>query len=182
MKKLNLGCGNDIKKDYVNLDGVKLNGVDIVHDLNKFPYPFKDNEFDYVEANHVLEHLEDIPKVLRELWRICKKNAIIEIRAPHFASYSAWTDLTHKHPFGCFTFDFIAANKVHKHTAFMKEHLSHEYGNMRFNVKRKLIFGKVHQAMGVSFFANRFPLVYETFCAYIFPPKEIHFELEVVKI
>jgi len=26
MKKLNLGCGNDIKKDYINLDKFKVGG------------------------------------------------------------------------------------------------------------------------------------------------------------
>jgi len=37
MKKLNLGCGNDIKKDYVNLDIAKLQGVNVVWDVNKLP-------------------------------------------------------------------------------------------------------------------------------------------------
>ncbi len=31
MKKLNLGCGKDIRKGYINLDLKKLPGVDIVH-------------------------------------------------------------------------------------------------------------------------------------------------------
>jgi hypothetical protein len=44
-KKLHLGCGTNIKKDWINLDFVKLKGVEVVHDLNKFPYPFKDNTF-----------------------------------------------------------------------------------------------------------------------------------------
>jgi len=43
------------------------------------------------------------------------------------------------------------------------------------------MFGKVHRVIGINFFANRFPLIYETFLAYLFPPREIHFELEVVK-
>ena len=31
MKKLNLGAGTDIRKGYVNLDIVKLKGIDVVH-------------------------------------------------------------------------------------------------------------------------------------------------------
>ena len=43
MKKLNLGCGTDIKKGYINLDVAKLDGVDVVHDINRLPLPFKEN-------------------------------------------------------------------------------------------------------------------------------------------
>ena len=60
MKKLNLGCGQNILKDYVNLDAMKLDGVDVIHDLEKFPWPFKDNTFDEVYTSHTLEHLTDL--------------------------------------------------------------------------------------------------------------------------
>ena len=46
--KLNIGCGKKILNGYINLDVVKLPGVDIVHDLNKYPWPFKDNYFDEI--------------------------------------------------------------------------------------------------------------------------------------
>ena len=45
MLKLNLGCANNILEGYVNLDAVKLPGVDIVQDLNKHPWKIKDNQF-----------------------------------------------------------------------------------------------------------------------------------------
>jgi len=37
MKRLNLGCGTDIKKGWVNLDKFKYNDSILVHDLNKLP-------------------------------------------------------------------------------------------------------------------------------------------------
>ncbi len=174
MKKLNLGCGKDIKKGFINLDGVKLRGVNILHNLNKFNYPFRDGEFEYIEANHILEHLDDIPKVLRELWRISKNKGIIKIRSPHFSSLSAWTDLTHKHPFGFTSLDYMDVNKNHVY--------SHEYGEKeKFSIKKKLIFGKINSLLGIGLFANKCPAFYETHLAYIFPPKEIKFKLIVVK-
>ena len=36
-QKLNLGCGTEIKKGWVNLDSVALAGVDVVHDIEKLP-------------------------------------------------------------------------------------------------------------------------------------------------
>ena len=62
MKKLNLGCGKKILKGYINLDCVKFPGVDKVHNLNKYPWPFKDNEFDEIYCDNILEHLDGIIK------------------------------------------------------------------------------------------------------------------------
>lgn len=180
MKKLNVGCGTDIKKDYINLDNFKLSGVDIIHNLDKFPWPFKDSMFDLIEANHILEHLKDIPKCLRELWRISKNGGIIKIRAPHYSSPGAWFDLTHKHPFGWMSLDYMAANETHKHSVG-KRH-KHEYGQKeKFNIYRKLFFGKLHRILGVQWFANKYPIFYEMYLSYIFPPREISFKLEAVK-
>ena len=45
MKKLNIGCGKDLKPGYVNLDIVDYGG-NMIHDINSFPYPFEENTFD----------------------------------------------------------------------------------------------------------------------------------------
>ena len=47
-KKLNLGSGNDIKNGYVNIDFKQSQGVDVVHNLNKFPWPFVDKTFNEI--------------------------------------------------------------------------------------------------------------------------------------
>ena len=52
-KKLNLGCGKDIKGGYINLDVVDYGG-NMIHDINTFPYPFEDNTFDEIFASHIL--------------------------------------------------------------------------------------------------------------------------------
>jgi ubiquinone/menaquinone biosynthesis C-methylase UbiE len=91
--KLNLGCGTGIKKDYINLDYEKGNGVDIVHDLNRFPYPFKDNQFEEIYASFVLEHLTaDWFKIIRELYRILKLNGKLVVLVPHFSSATAYME------------------------------------------------------------------------------------------
>ena len=148
MKRLNLGCGTDIRKGFFNVDCVALTGVDKVFDLNKHPWPFKDNKFDFVNADQVLEHLDNQVKALQEIWRITKNGATVHIGVPHYASPGAWFDLTHKHPFGWMSLDYMAANKVHKHSVGNRH--SHEYGQKeKFNiVKRKFIFGRFHKITG----------------------------------
>jgi len=84
-KKLNLGCGQFPKQGYVNLD-ISLNAkADIFHDLNKFPYPFKNNSFSLIEADHILEHLKNPAKVMRELHRILEPGGKLIVRVPHFS-------------------------------------------------------------------------------------------------
>jgi predicted SAM-dependent methyltransferase len=68
--KLNLGCGEDKKPGYINLDSNPSVGPDVVYNLNIFPYPFADNAFDLIEASHILEHLDKPFAVMKELHRI----------------------------------------------------------------------------------------------------------------
>ena len=44
MIKLNLGSGNKRIDGYVNLDKFDTFNPEYVHDLETFPYPFKDKE------------------------------------------------------------------------------------------------------------------------------------------
>ena len=86
MKKINLGCSRFKKSGYINIDADKALAPDIVLDLNKLPYPFKDNSIDHVEANHILEHIStDIFIIMKELHRILKKEGVLKISVPHFS-------------------------------------------------------------------------------------------------
>lgn len=84
-KKLNIGSGEFRKEGYINLDHRDFVGADVVHDLNVRPMPFPDGAFDRIEADHVLEHLDDAFATMRELYRVAADGAIISIRVPHFS-------------------------------------------------------------------------------------------------
>jgi SAM-dependent methyltransferase len=105
MRKLNLGCGKKIKEGYTNADIARLDGVDQVFDFNFFPYPFSANEFDEILADNILEHLDDIPAVIKELHRISKPNSTIRIIVPYYNCYGAANDVTHKHYFSHLSFE-----------------------------------------------------------------------------
>lgn len=88
MKKLHLGCGTDIKKDYINIDKKKYKDIDLVLDIGNEKFPFKDNTVDHVLAKNFIEHLDtkETNYLLEELYRICKPNANIHFEAPYFTS------------------------------------------------------------------------------------------------
>jgi len=99
-KILDLGCGKYKVPGAIGIDWIDLPGVDIVHDLNVFPYPLGDGEFDEIHCYHVLEHVEDVIGVMREIYRVAKPQARIFIRVPHAScSKSLWMDPTHKRGF-----------------------------------------------------------------------------------
>ena len=174
-KKLNLGCGGNIKRGYVNLDKVKLPGVDVVHDLDKFPYPFKNNEFDEILCNHVLEHVSDIEKAMRELYRILKPNGRLMIIVPYFNSQAAWTDPTHKKAFGYFSFDYFVKNPDYGPARLF----SHQTKTRFSKIRRRLEFGKRYAIWNwiVEPIANRFPHLYEDTPLRVFPALGLRIEL-----
>lgn len=95
--KIDLGCGEHKTEGLLGIDIVQHPNVDIVHDLSLFPYPIENDSVEYVQANHVLEHVPDFIKTVEELCRICKHNAVIEVRCPHASCFpTVWADPTHK--------------------------------------------------------------------------------------
>src|SRR3989344_9103927 len=113
---LHLGCGFKKFPGSIGVDINPRSNADIVHDLNKFPYPFKKDRFELVLAEHILEHLDDITKVIKELHRISKNKAKIIIDTSHFSSVDSFTDPTHKHFFTSRTFDyFIPGTDLYKY-------------------------------------------------------------------
>lgn len=166
--KLNLGSGDKILKDFINVDIKKFPGVDLQADLNK-KLPFKDNYADYILCEHVIEHLENPINFILELWRISKPGAIIDIYAPHFSHFTAYANLDHKRALSYFTFGENWTNK--------------ELYN-KFKVKRKLNFNRINQKWMNPIFnpiINLSPVIYERFFCFLLPASEVHFRLKVVK-
>lgn len=106
-RRLSLGCGHDIRVGWVNLDIAPLPGVDVVHDLNVLPWPFRDGAFDEIECIDILEHVDDFPRAMGEIHRILAPGGRIHIEGPHFTSYTVATDPTHRRAFAINTFEFF---------------------------------------------------------------------------
>lgn len=103
--RLDLGCGPSCYVDekgtkFTGIDKVKLEGVDIVHDLTKFPYPFADNSVDEIRSSHFLEHIDGPTrmKMMDELWRIMKGGAKAIHVFPYYKSQRYYQDPTHAWP------------------------------------------------------------------------------------
>jgi SAM-dependent methyltransferase len=178
MKVLELGCGNVKRVNSVCVDYYNVNNADVVWDLNKFPWPFKDNEFDEIQAHHVIEHLVDFLSVMKEIWRISKKGAKVIIRVPHCSSMGAWTNPTHKQAFGIGSFNYLTPNSTEPYTK-----------NERFLIKKATLSWKgeckvipLFLKKAMDELINSRPTMFESHFVYFLGGfNEIYFELEVVK-
>lgn len=93
--RLNIGCGEDIREAWVNIDCVKRPGVDLVLDLDNDLLPFREDEVSEVHGSHVIEHLHRPLHLLAELWRVARPGATATFRTPYGSSDTADEDPTH---------------------------------------------------------------------------------------
>ena len=84
--KLDLACGQRKQEGFIGVDISPQEGVDVVIDLEKYPWPFEDNSVDEVHCAHFIEHLNDFSGFFNELYRIMKVGAEANISCPYFTS------------------------------------------------------------------------------------------------
>lgn len=168
-----LGCGYKKREStkeikWINCDISAEVKPDVVCDITK-KLPFKDNSVDEIFISHVLEHTREPVKVLKEFYRVCKNNALIEIRVPYFSSESAFSNLTHKSFFTWTSFDFLEP-----------DHSCHWQGVGNFEIiSKKLKWRKIFKPLELLF--NMFPRIYQELFCWWFPAKELRIKLRVVK-
>lgn len=103
-KVLNFGCGRATYKspNVLNVDTVPHDGV-LVHDpatcLSKFG-----KDFDFIIANHVMEHLPDWFSIMKQFADILKPGGIIEIWVPPISNDSAFSYRDHLNRIGVDSF------------------------------------------------------------------------------
>jgi SAM-dependent methyltransferase len=110
---IDLGCGFRKQAGAIGIDIARVRGVDILGDVTR-TLPLRDSCADRVYASHIVEHLDDLPAFMAEIWRICKPGAIVYIRFPHPSSgYIAWTDPTHRRAVTLDTFEYFDPDVLH---------------------------------------------------------------------
>jgi len=169
-KVLELGCGQ--KKVVAHSTSIDVNPrsrADLIHDLNRFPYPFADDSFDVVIAEHVLEHLDNVIGVVEEVHRIGRAGAKFYVEVPHFSSSEFFTDPTHRHSFSSRSFDYFVAGT---------DLAEFRYSNATF-LKRRVHLSGFNRH--IERWVNRNLGLYERRFAFLYPGHVIRFELEVVK-
>jgi SAM-dependent methyltransferase len=179
---LDVGCGRAKVPGAVGLDANPASAADVLHDLDRTPYPFGDDEFDLVVARHVLEHLERPLDALAELHRITKPSGVVHIVTPHFSSPTSWTDPTHRHHFSSRSFDYLVEGSDYAY-----------YTDVRYEVVRRAVtlgmpqlHGRVVpllRLLGIEAVVNASLDMFERWWSFALPlgPRDLVIDLRVVK-
>lgn len=101
--KLNLGCGKDIRKGYVNVDLHNDVGVDKQCDLSKFPWPWPDGSAEEIMMLDFLEHFpyRDTDEFIVECWRVLKPYGKLVIQVPDAEHLGKVLQCSKDNPYVC---------------------------------------------------------------------------------
>ena len=128
---LNIGCGRCIYPlpNVINTDLERGDGVNMILDLSKPPFPFDENEFDLIIANHVLEHVPNWWECFKDLARILKPGGKLEVWIPPLSSDSSFTYRDHINRIGVLSFAGIngCSGRNTTNLAAMKEFDADKY-------------------------------------------------------
>ncbi len=95
--RLDIGCGGNKQEGFLGIDKRELKGVDIVHDLEIFPWPVSDKSCYTAVASHFVEHLKPwlMLEFMDEVWRVLMEGGDFAIAVPYAGSRGYWQDPTH---------------------------------------------------------------------------------------
>jgi len=172
---LDVGCGNSKIPGAIGIDIAGGTQADIVHDLNKLPWPLEDNSFDIVRLWSVLEHLDDVVAILQEVQRVARPGGLVIVGVPHFSSANAYTDPTHRHYFsGRFADYMVEGTESFRHFGF--------YGSARFRMlERRVTLSPFWARLRLTRLLNRNLMLYETYLCFLIRGADIQLKLQVVK-
>jgi SAM-dependent methyltransferase len=174
MKTLVLGCGLKKPAGSIGIDINPATMADVIHDLNTAPYPFKNDQFDMIICHDILEHLDNIIPSMKEIHRIGKCGAYVDIKTPHFSSILSWNDPTHKYHFSSKSFDYFTNIPARLRTQFYTEE-KFEY------VKKGVTFTKSPLSIAGKLIYTLSPRMYEHHFTWMLPAKGIIIMLRIIK-
>lgn len=84
MIKLDIGSGGDKRKGFISVD-LYTSQADVKASMDNLPYD--EGTVDEIYSSHALEHMGkfEVPKVLREWFRVLKPSGTLEVRVPDLA-------------------------------------------------------------------------------------------------
>ena len=174
-RTLDVGCGINKYPGAIGIDRNPRTRADVLCDLDRFPYPLRDNSFQSVRVVHVIEHVSDVIRAMEEFHRLVSPGGRVLIVTPHYTDFSSFCDPTHRWHLNSFSFRYFVSN----HAGYGY------YSSARFrevSVHVRLL--ALWRYLGFEFLVNHFPRFrrfWEYYLCYVIRGKVMEFEFEAIK-
>jgi SAM-dependent methyltransferase len=172
---LDVGCGVNKFPGAVGIDRNPRTKADVIVELDRFPYPFRDGVFDEVRAIHVIEHVSDVIATMEEFHRLLRSGGRVVLETPHYTDFSSFCDPTHKWHLNSYSFRYFGEDNA----GFGY------YSGARFreiSVRVRLL--ALWRYLGFEFLVNhvpRFRKFWEHYLCFVVRGKVMTFEFEALK-
>lgn len=148
---LDIGCGDNKQPNFVGMDKRPLAGVDIVHDLEVFPYPIEDGVCVTVVGSHIVEHIKPWLMIdfMNEIWRILKVGGKVAFSLPYALSYGFVQDPTHCNPCNETTWEYFDPN-CHMYNIYKPKPFQIEMNSWQADGFMEVVLVKITEEEGVK--------------------------------
>lgn len=175
MRILDVGCGIKKYPGSIGIDNNPASNADVLCDLDRLPYPFRDSSFDVIRVIHVIEHVSNVIGAMEEFHRLARPGGRIVLVTPHYTDFSSFCDPTHRWHLNSYSFRY-----------FGDDNAGFGYYSP---VRLREIFVRVRllalwRYVGLEFLVNhwsRFRKFWEHYLCFVVRGKVMEFEFEVKK-
>ncbi len=175
MRILDVGCGINKKPGSIGIDRNPASRADVLVDLDRFPYPFRDSSFDALQAVHVIEHVSDVIRSMEEFHRLVRPGGEVFIVTPHYTDFSSFCDPTHRWHLNSFSLRYFGEDAGGYGY----------YSRVRFEeISTRVKLLALWRWLGFELLVNAFPRYrrfWEYYLCYIVRGKVIEWRLRVKK-
>jgi SAM-dependent methyltransferase len=131
-----LGCGPTKTPGRIGIDRLDFPCVDIVGDVYASLKAFPDACVDEIYSKSLLEHVDDLGAVVKEIVRVLKPNGRKIAFVPHFSNPHYYSDYTHTKFIGLYTFYYFVNPKYQ-----LRRKVPVFYSDVRIRIlSQKIIF------------------------------------------
>lgn len=175
---LDVGCGPTKYPGSIGLDMNPSTAADVLCHLDRGALPFRDNSFDQVRAEHLIEHVADVIATIEEFHRVTRAGGTIFILTPHYTDCNSFTDPTHRWHLNSYSFHYFYPGGRHGRGDmwYSKARLREAKLNVRLL--------RLWRGLGFEFLVNHsrtFRQFWEQYLSFVIRGKLMEFTFEVIK-
>ena len=127
---IELGPGNS-KKRGIGIDKLDLKNTDIIADIEEGLTFLKDKSINEIYSNNLLEHINNLDTLIKEIYRVLKNGGKFYGVTPHFSNPYFYSDPTHVRFFGYYNFYYYADKQSMNK---LKRKVPAFYNNIKFEI------------------------------------------------